>query len=107
MLSELMSALTVSNTASGRPSDDGQLPSPQQERGFNTTSTSQVSETFLIVSGNATKFLSSQIPQFGGIEGDNVEIWLEKLESVAEVHNMPQPVIFSAAISRLTKTARR
>ncbi|KMQ85523.1 hypothetical protein RF55_15869 [Lasius niger] len=67
----------------------------------------QVPENFSVVSSNATKFLSSQIPQFGGTEEDNVEIWLEKLESVAEIHGMSHAVMLSAAISKLVKTARR
>lgn len=36
-----------------------------------------------------------------------VEIWLDKLESVAEIHNFPHGVMLAAATSKLTKSARR
>jgi len=36
-----------------------------------------------------------------------VDLWLVKLESVAEIHNFFNGVKFLAATSRLTKTARR
>lgn len=55
----------------------------------------------------ATKYLSSQIPQFGGTEEDNVELWIEKLESVTRLHGCTHSTMLAAATSRLTKTARR
>lgn len=71
------------------------------------TAATQVSDHFTMTSSNAAKFLSSQVPTFTGTEEDNIETWLEKLESLAEWHNYPQNVLLSAATSRLTKTARR
>lgn len=57
--------------------------------------------------GHAVKFLTSQIPSFGGLEDDDVELWIEKIESVAEIHGLSHVVVLSAATSKLTKTARR
>lgn len=64
-------------------------------------------ETFSSLPINATKFLSSQTPQFGGTEEENVEIWIEKIESVAKIHGFSQGVLLSVAVTRLVKTARR
>ncbi|CAL1671695.1 unnamed protein product [Lasius platythorax] len=58
-------------------------------------------------SSSASKFLSSQIPQFRNTDKEDVEIWIEKLESVARLHGFSQEVMLSAAFSRLVKTARR
>lgn len=89
MLSEMMSALSVSNVASRHPIYEDQLPPPLQEQNYNTASTSQVPETFSLFSSNAAKFFSSQIPQFGETEDENVELWVEKLERVARIHGFP------------------
>src|SRR5580765_8061172 len=58
-------------------------------------------------SSSASKFLSSQILQFGGMDKEDVEIWIEKLESVARLHGFSQGVMLSAVFSRLVKTTRR
>jgi len=79
-------------------------PFPQQNR--QSLNLSQVPKNFSSVSSNDVKFLSSQIPQFSGSKEDNVNLWLEKLESVAEIHNFSNRVKLSPATSRLTKTTR-
>lgn len=53
------------------------------------------------------KFLTSQIPYFNGIEKDNIDIWIDRIESVAEMYNLSHKVMLCAAITRLGKTARR
>jgi len=78
---------------------------PQQNS--QSLNSSQISENFSSISSYDVKFLSSQIPQFSGSEEDDIDLWLEKLESVAEIHNFSDRVKLSAATSRLTKTARR
>jgi len=77
---------------------------PQQSQSLNP---SQISENFSSISSHNVKILSSQIPQFSRSEEDDVDLWLEKLESVAEIHNFSDRVKLSAATSRLTKTVRR
>lgn len=37
--------------------------------------------------GNSVKFLASLIPTFGGTEDVDVEIWINKIESVEKIHN--------------------
>jgi len=64
------------------------------------------SKNFSSVSSHDIKFLSSQIPQFNGFEEDDVDLWLEKLKSMADIHNFSNGVK-SAATSRLIKTVRR
>lgn len=53
--------------------------------------------------GQAIKFLSSQIPTFGGTDDEDVEYWIEKLEIVAEIHNLSTIVMLAAAASKLSK----
>lgn len=57
--------------------------------------------------GQAVKFLSSQIPTYGGTDDEDIETWIEKIENVAEIHNLSQVVMLAAATSKLTKIARR
>lgn len=64
-----------------------------------------MSENFSMTSTNHAKYLSFQIPQFSKSAEDNVELWLEKPESIVEIHGFSYGVMLSAAISKLTKTA--
>ncbi|KMQ86177.1 hypothetical protein RF55_14922 [Lasius niger] len=57
--------------------------------------------------GNPVKFLTNYIPTFGGSEEENIRLWIEKIENSAEVHGLSQATMLTAAISMLTKTARR
>lgn len=61
----------------------------------------------IAATSQAIKFLSSQIPNFGGTEDEDVEAWIEKIESVAEIHNLSPVVMLAAATSKVTKIARR
>lgn len=56
---------------------------------------------------NAAKFLESRIPQFGGTEEENVELWLEKIEGIAQAHALPSIAMMSAAVAKLMKDARK
>lgn len=55
----------------------------------------------------AVKLLSSQIPEFSGSEDDNVELWIQKIERVSQIHGVSHEVTFLAATGKLTKSARR
>ncbi|CAL1672060.1 unnamed protein product [Lasius platythorax] len=107
MLTKMLTVLSI-NSASvqSRNQTDFQTPTTM-EQNFNSASRSQVPENFSMFSSSASKFLSSQIPQFGGTDKEDVEIWIEKLECVARLHGFSQEVMLSAAFSRLVKTARR
>lgn len=59
------------------------------------------------MSSNAVKFLSSQIPYFNGTEDDDVELWIEKIETVAELHSLSSVIMLMAVTSKLPKTVRR
>ncbi|KMQ90759.1 hypothetical protein RF55_9447 [Lasius niger] len=60
-----------------------------------------------VPTGQAVKLLASQLPVFGGTEDEDVEIWLQKVESVAGIHAVADEVTLLAAISKLNKSARR
>ncbi|KMQ87574.1 retrotransposon gag protein [Lasius niger] len=60
-----------------------------------------------VPAGGAVKFLASQIPTFGATEDDDIELWIEKIESVAQIHNLSPVVMLSAAAVKLTKATRR
>lgn len=64
-------------------------------------------DRFSASTGNAIKFLSSQIPSFSGTEDEDIDIWIEKIETVAELHGLSSVVMLSAATSKLSKTARK
>lgn len=55
----------------------------------------------------AVKMLASQLPAFGGTEKEDVEIWIKKIEKVAQIHRVSDEVTLLAASDKLVKTARR
>ncbi|KMQ81629.1 hypothetical protein RF55_25708, partial [Lasius niger] len=81
-----------------------QLMSPLEHR---LLGGSRAPDTFQASAGQSVKFLSSLIPAFGATDEEDVELWLEKIESVADIHSLPHVVMLSAATAKLTKTARR
>lgn len=83
------------------------FPSIAQEDRNNSSHSIKTVENFTTLSTNATKFLSLQIPNFGGTDQENVELWIEKIESIAEVHGLPPVAMLSAATFKLNKVARK
>jgi len=77
---QLLLTLNVRDNAS--QNRQSTTPFPQRNRQF--LNLSQITENSSSVSSHDVKFLNSQIPQFSGSEEDDVDLWLEKLESVAE-----------------------
>ncbi|KMQ89733.1 hypothetical protein RF55_10607 [Lasius niger] len=106
LMQQLMSPLVISNSANiaGQNSAQATLPQPQEHR---LLSGSRAPDTFQASAGQSVKFLSSLIPAFGATDEEDVELWLEKIESVADIHSLPHVVMLSAATAKLTKTARR
>lgn len=58
------------------------------------------------VPGNQVAWLASQIPEFEGSADDNVQNWIERVDSVAQVHRASQGVTLLAASSMLKKDAK-
>jgi len=56
---------------------------------------------------NATKWLATQIPEFGGGELDNVKTWIKRVEKVALIHGASDSVTLLAASSNLMKNAKQ
>jgi len=57
--------------------------------------------------GNAVKWLATQIPAFGGSETDNVNAWIRRVEKVAEIHAANDGALLLAASSKLVGLARK
>lgn len=57
-------------------------------------------EFFSVPPSQAVKFLATQIPQFSGLDEDDVNIWLEKIESIAALHRLSTSVMLSAAANK-------
>lgn len=64
-------------------------------------------ESFSLPPGHAVKFLATQIPQFSGSEEDDINIWLQKIENVADLHNLSSSVKLTAATTKLSGNTRR
>lgn len=81
-----------------------------QERSQNietvTTIRRNHQEKFSAETGNAIKFLKSQIPCFSGTDEDDIELWIEKVEGAANIYDFSQIIILAAATSNLTKIAK-
>ena len=107
MMLQLIS--TLSNNPGLRlitPSQADPQPASQPQQSPQTRQR-RLEEESPAATAQSTKFLASQIPVFGALEDEDVELWVEKIESVANMHNLSQVVMFSAATTRLVKTARR
>lgn len=55
----------------------------------------------------AIKLLASQIPDFGGSEEEDVEIWLEKIGKVSVIHRVSEDITLLATKEKLVKGARK
>lgn len=55
---------------------------------------------------NATKWLATQIPEFGGSDSENVQGWIRRVDRVAQIHGASDKVILMAATSKLTNFAK-
>ncbi|KMQ83810.1 hypothetical protein RF55_19054 [Lasius niger] len=55
----------------------------------------------------AVTLLAPQIPEFGGTDDENVQIWTQRVVRVAQVHRASDDVVLLAASSKLTKLARQ
>jgi len=58
------------------------------------------------MNANATKWLATQIPEFGGVDSDNVNVWTKRVDKVALIHGANDAVTLLAASSKLVKNAR-
>lgn len=54
----------------------------------------------------AVNLLAPQIPEFGGTDEENVQVWTSRVDKVARVHRASDDVILLAASSKLVKTAK-
>lgn len=55
----------------------------------------------------AVSLLTPQIPEFGGTDEENVQMWAQRVDRVALVHRAPNDVVLLAAFSKLTKLAKQ
>ncbi|CAL1672638.1 unnamed protein product [Lasius platythorax] len=106
MMQQLFESLNINRNPPQdrvRSREEAFLSSAQDQHSVNNT---RFAESASSSSGHSVKFLMSQIPTFGGTEDKDVELWMEKIESVAEIHNLSHVVMLSAATSKLNKMAR-
>lgn len=98
MMNQLLMTLTIN-----------QMP-PQNQSQHSTMSppiNTGIQERFSPSPSNPFQFLSSQILHFSGTEDEDVELWIEKIETVADLHSLSPVVKLTAAASKLSKTTRR
>ncbi|XP_011878157.1 PREDICTED: uncharacterized protein LOC105567696, partial [Vollenhovia emeryi] len=113
MLNKIMAAVNRNSTENQGPAGQPISSLVQNVVGSNplpastTLQAPQSAETPSMASMNASRFLVSQIPQFGGTEDEDVELWIEKIEKIALIHGLPPGAMLSAASLKLTKAARR
>ncbi|KMQ86352.1 retrovirus-like pol polyprotein, partial [Lasius niger] len=108
-----MSQPTVSPTAASVPSRSNNPPQFTPDPSGGASEIAQVTSgqrrtAFTNISpAQAVKLLASQIPEFDGAEDESVELWLQKIERIAQIHGVSEEVTFLAATGKLTKSARR
>jgi len=59
------------------------------------------------ISGGATKWLATQIPEYGGSDDENINAWIRRVDRVAQIHRASDGTVLLAASSRLVKFARQ
>lgn len=98
------SSLSPSEVLVSRPNND-----PIHPTGLNPASQEAVAQPILLTaaSSNAVSSLASQIPVFGGTEQENVNLWIQRINQVALIHNATDKVVLLAASTKLTKDARK
>ena len=55
----------------------------------------------------SVKLLASQLPEFGGTDNEDVDLWIHKVESVSQIHSVSHEVTLLAATGKLNKVARQ
>ncbi|KMQ89167.1 hypothetical protein RF55_11226 [Lasius niger] len=55
----------------------------------------------------AVSLLASQIPEYGGTDEENVQIWTQRVDRVAQIHRASDDVVLLAASGKLTKLAKQ
>ncbi|KMQ89165.1 hypothetical protein RF55_11228 [Lasius niger] len=53
----------------------------------------------------AVSLLAPQIPEYGGTDKENVQIWTQRVDRVAQIHRASDDVVLLAASGKLTKLA--
>ncbi|XP_029168381.1 uncharacterized protein LOC114939502 isoform X2 [Nylanderia fulva] len=90
---------------------DSQIPvfSPQGmvRHKFQDTNNNLVPEMSFAATAQSIKFLTNSISSFGGTEDEDISLWLEKIETIADNYGLSPIVRLSAATSKLNKVARR
>lgn len=100
----LQQILSNSNVMHSRVSDPTGVSSFAHSASLNVAPRTALSSISTV---QAVKLLASQLPAFGGTEDEDVEIWIQKVESVSEIHAVADEVSLLAATSKLIKSARR
>ncbi|XP_018316620.1 uncharacterized protein [Mycetomoellerius zeteki] len=100
MLAVMTSRSVVRETVvEERPVPEARSPESRASSGGTTVASMPYSHSI--------NLLASQIPEYGGQENENVELWIRRIEQVARMHRVPDDVILLAASSRLVKLAKR
>ncbi|KYN22637.1 hypothetical protein ALC57_04961 [Trachymyrmex cornetzi] len=109
LLQEMLLALTARIV--NPPPAQMEQPVTEQEsaspRSHTSSQPSQRTTLSTISSSQAITLLASQIPDFGGTESENVQLWIQRIEQVARIHRVPDDVTLLAASSKLTNIARK
>lgn len=58
------------------------------------------------VNVSVTKWLATQIPEFGSSEAENVGAWIRRVDKVSLIHSVPDGATLLAASSKLVKQAK-
>jgi len=106
-IQQLLISLSIGQGAQRSQSTNNENFGASLNQEMGPTLINRVPDISSAATGQAVKFLSSQIPTFGGTDDEDVEYWIEKLENVAEIHNLSTIVMLAGATSKLTKIARR
>ncbi|XP_011866710.1 PREDICTED: uncharacterized protein LOC105561385 [Vollenhovia emeryi] len=108
VMKKVLDALTLSQSNQDAHSSAGMANSPGNRSDVSHESKVQRNPALASVSpAQAVKLLQSQISEFDGSEDGNVDLWLQKVEQVSQIHGVSQKITFLAATAKLTKSARR
>lgn len=102
LLQQILQAVTAGTTSAALVQNDTNT-TTVSDKCFET---GKFSHQSFIETANAVNVLSPLIPEFGGTEEENVKLWIQRIDEVYKIYEVPDNIIFLVAINKLVNLAR-
>ncbi|KYN17781.1 hypothetical protein ALC57_09934 [Trachymyrmex cornetzi] len=111
IMMRMLESLTGHNAPPANESTEGptmqMIPEAVSPLSRGASPSSQRTTLSTIPTSHAVSLLATQIPEYGGQETENVQLWIQRVEQVARIHEVHSDVTLLAASGKLVKLAKR